>query len=182
LQEGSKPRRGGKALKAAILGATISLHPVPSPVRDRSWEGGPVRWPRRDPEPVLKSVTRLNGRRLSSLATLGAAALGWLCFVCWPVRDPDLKSTAFDDVMAGMPGFADYALAVAAGALMLAFCNTAYAAFYWPRRVRINRSGQYMTWEDERAVNLAASPVFAASIVFCSVLYLWLTGRLGAGA
>jgi hypothetical protein len=80
-----------------------------------------------------------------------------------------------------MPTPAGYALAIVLAALFMALSNLAYAVFYWPRRVRINRAGRPMTWSDHRKVRLAAAPLQSASVVLCGLLYLWLSGRLGAG-
>lgn len=150
-------------------------------VRGRSWGRGRIRWPRRDPETILKAVTRLNAERLANLVFFGAVTLACLCLGNRPVRAPQFGGTAFDDVMAAMPAPADYALAMVIFALFMALSDLAYAMFYWPRRVRINRSGQSMTWSDRKGVRLAAAPLQSASLVVCGLLYLWLSGRLGEG-
>jgi hypothetical protein len=175
-----KPCHGRNALKAAALGAAINLRPLPrQPDPERPWEGGPVRWRRRAPEPILRAVTRLNGPRLASLTALGVTAVAWLSFAYWPMRTAKGGATALDDVMAAMPGFADYALVVMVMALMLALLNTVYGALYWPMRVRINRSGQYMTSLDQYGLELAAMPFRIAILALCFLLYMWLSGRLG---
>ena len=177
-----KLRHSRDALKAAALSAVINTQPLPQQSQgEPAWQGGPVRWPRRNPEPIIRAVTRLNGPRLAGLAAFAAAVVSWLSVLCGPVRQTQGGGTTFGDVTAAMPDFADYALAVMMTALVLALFNTIYAAFYWPRRVRINRSGQYMTVWDRYRINLAATPWWIVSMALCYFLYMWLSGRLDAG-